>query len=200
MSETRFPDLECLESQAYETTWEDGLVDLYVGLALVLIGIMWVSQMSVYSTFVAPLLIPLWVVSRKRISEPRIGIVQFGSEHVALEQRKLLGLFMLGVLTLVIGVVWFFVGKPESAIRSIAELNVVAGLPAILLAIPAVVFAISYQMKRFFGYAIVLLISALPVIFYDLHPGWAFIPSGVLCVAIGGQLLYRFVRKYPIDG
>ena len=199
MSETGFPDLEYLERRAYETIWDDGLIDIFAGLALVSIGIMWVSQFSVYGAFVAPILVPLWVAARKSISEPRIGIVRFAAERVAVENKKLLGLFMLGVLTFVIGVLWFVFGQPESTFRSFADLNVVAGLPAALLAIPAVVIAIAYGKKRFLGYALVLLCSALPVIIYDLHPGWAFIPGGVLCAAIGSHLLYRFVRKYPID-
>jgi len=190
--------LEQIEKQAYQAIWEDGLIDIFVGLALFLMGVIWVSQDSAYGSFVAPILLPFWTVARKRISEPRMGVVNFSAERVAMENRKLRGLLLFGVLTLVIGVVWYFLGQRGGFFAVPRATNIVAGLPAALLAVPAIIVGFAFGLERFFIYAAVLLISVVPVVLLDLHPGWAFIPGGVLCIAAGGRLLMRFIRKYPL--
>jgi len=192
-------DLEQIERKAYQTIWDDGLIDIFVGLALFLIGVFWVSQGSAYSTFVAPVLVPFWVVARKRFSEPRTGVVHFSTERLAKENKKLRLLFLFGVFTFVIGVAWYFVARENGLFAAPPDTNFVAGLPAALLAIPAIIVAFAYELKRFFVYAAVLLISALPVILLDLHPGWAFIPGGFLCIGAGSTLLFRFMCKYPLS-
>lgn len=199
MHATGTSDLEQIERKAYQTIWEDGLIDIFVGLTLFLIGVFWVRQGSAYSAFVAPALIPFWAVARKRFSEPRTGVVNFSVERVAKENKKLRVLFLFGVFTLVIGVAWYFVGNKNGLFAAPPDTNLVAGLPAVLLVIPAIIVAFAYELKRFFVYATVLLISALPVIFLDLHPGWAFVPSGVCSVAIGSGLLVRFMHRYPLS-
>lgn len=199
MATPELSNLEQIERRAYESLWEDGLIDLFAGLGLFLIGFLWVTQVSAYSPIVAPLLIPFWMVARSRISEPRIGVVNFGPERVAREDKKLLGLFLFGVLTLFMGVAWFFLGQNGDSILAPRDINIVAGLPAALLAIPAIIIGFAYGLSRFFGYAATLFIAAIPVAFLDLHPGWALIPGGILCIGIGSGLLMRFVRKYPLE-
>ncbi len=127
-------DLEQIEKQAYHSIWEDGLIDVFVGLALVLIGFFWISQDSGYGALVAPILVPFWTVARKRISEPRRGVVNLSAERMAKENKKLAGLMLFGVATLIIGVVWYFIGRP----------------------------------------------------------------GGIVCLVVGGTVLFRFVRKYPL--
>ncbi len=190
--------LDEIEQQVYKTIWEDGLIDIFVGLGLFLLGITWIGLDSVYGSFVAPVLVPFWVVARKRVSEPRIGIVNFSAERVTKENRKLRGFFLFGVLTLVLGVGWYFLGGSGATNAPAWAANIVAGLPALLLAIPAIIVACAYGLSRFFGYALVLLVSAIPVITFDLRPGWAFLPVGIIAVAAGTVLLTRFVRNYPI--
>jgi len=193
-------DLEQIERKAYQTIWDDGLIDIFVGLALFLIGVFWVSQGSAYSTFVAPVLVPFWVVARKRFSEPRTGVVHFSRERLAKENKKLRLLFLFGVFTFMIGVFWFFFGSHGESLSTPRDLNIVAGLPAALLAVPAIIVALAYGLGRFLAYAVMLLVSALPVIYLDLHPGWAFIPGGLLGIGVGSTLLFRFVRKHPLGG
>ncbi len=198
MHTTGTSDLAQIEERVYQSIWEDGLIDIFVGLALFLIGVFWIGQDSAYGSFVAPVLVPFWVAARKRISEPRIGVVNFSTERVSKENKKLLGLFLFGVLTLALGVGWYVLGPPGGTIRPQGVVSITAGLPAALLAIPAVIVAFAFGLSRFFAYAFVLFVSAVPVIFFDLRPGWAFLPSGVFAVIVGASLLARFVRKYPI--
>ncbi len=193
-------DLEHIEKLACQTIWNDGLLDLFVGLALFLIGVLWVTQDSAYGSFVAPLMVPVWIAARKRISEPRMGVVNFSADRVAKESKKLLALVLFGVLTFVIGIFWYFFGSHGDSLATLRDLNIVAGLPAALLAVPAIIVALAFGLGRFLAYAVMLVVSALPVVYLDLHPGWAFIPSGFLGMGVGSTLLFRFVRKYPVGG
>lgn len=199
MNTARFPNLEQLERQAYSTLWNDGLIDLTAGIALFTIGVAWVTGNSPYSPFVAPMLIPVWMVARKKISEPRIGVVNLGADRVKKGKRNLLFLFMFGVLTFVMGLALYFLGPLRETLAANNQANWVAGLPAALLAAPAVIVAISFDVKRYFIYAAALLMAALPVAVLDQHPGWAFIPAGVLFIVTGGHMLIQFLRDYPLD-
>lgn len=191
-------DLEQIEKQAYSTIWEDGLIDIFVGLALALIGALWLSQDAVYGAFVAPMLIPFWTVARNRISKPRRGVVVLSAERMAMENKKLASLVLFGVATLTIGVAWYVISRPGGTPPANWASHVIAGLPATLLAIPAIIVAFAYGLNRFLIYAAVLLASAVAVVLLDLHPGWGFIPGGVVCLAVGGTILFGFMRKYPL--
>ena len=191
--------LEQIEKQAYHAIWEDGLIDIFVGLALALIGLFWISYDSAYGSFVAPILVPFWTVSRKRISEPRRGVVNLSTERMAKENKKLAGLMLFGVATFTIGVVWYVIGRPGGAPPANWVPHIVAGLPAMLLAIPAIIIVFAYGLNRFLIYASVLLLSAVAVVLLDLRPGWGFLPGGIVCLAVGATILRSFIRKYPLS-
>lgn len=200
MTTSEISGLEKLERKVYESTWEDGLIDLCSGVALLLMGMFWVTGQSAYGTFAAPLMISIWVAARKRISEPRIGAVVFGPKRVTKLKSLYLGLFGIGVLTLFGGIfLYIFVAKGNST-GVLPQMNFVAGLPAILLAIPALVVALTLRLARFIVYAALLMLSGVLVVVMDLHPGWAFLPSGALCACVGAGMLVAFVRKNPLPG
>ncbi len=96
--------LDQIEEQAYQTIWEDGLIDIFVGFALFLVGVLWISQDSAYGSFVAPILVPFWAVARRRISEPRMGVVNFSAARVKKHNKKLLFFFLFGVFRVLLAV------------------------------------------------------------------------------------------------
>jgi hypothetical protein len=191
-------DLEQIEKHAYITIWEDGLIDIFVGLALVVIGTFWLSRDSAYGALVAPVLVPFWTVARNRISEPRRGIVKLSAERVAKESRKLAGLVLFGVATLTVGIVWYVIGRRGGSQAADWAAHIVAGLPATLLAVPVIIVAFAHGLNRFLIYAALLLASAVAVVLLDLRPGWGFMPAGIACLVIGGAILSRFIRTYPL--
>lgn len=190
--------LEQIEKQAYHTIWEDGLIDIFAGLSLFLIGVLWLTQDSGYGAVVAPILVPFWTVARNRISKPRRGVVNLSAERMAKENKKLAGLMLFGVATLIIGVVWYVMGRSGGASPANWASHIVAGLPATLLAIPAIIVAFAYGLNRILIYAAALLVSAVAVVLLDLRPGWGLIPGGIVGLVVGGTILSHFVRKYPL--
>jgi len=195
MDSTGFPNLEQVERQVHNSIWDDALIDLCAGAALFLMGVLWVTQLSPYGTFVAPLFIPIWMGARQRITTPRLGVVKFSADRVKHDSRVLAFLALLGTLSLTLGILWYFLRAGSPTV--IEQYNLIAGLPAALLAVPAAVIAVAFGVRRFLIYSATLFWSAVPVILLDVHPGWAFIPAGIVCMALGGTLLAKFLRKYP---
>lgn len=192
-------DLGQIERKAYLAVWDDGLIDLFVGVACVLMSVLWVFLDAVYGSLVAPVMVPLWAAARKHFSEPRIGVVKFGEERVRTQNSRLLGLFGVGVTIFAIAILLFVLRADDAATTSRnIDANLAAGLPAALLALPVALVAVIFDLKRFLAYALVLLVSAIPVIVLDLHPGWAFLPAGLAGIWQGAILLKRFRRKYSV--
>jgi len=190
-------DLKQLEKQVYYTLWEDGLIDIFVGIALVGLGSFWLSsETSAYGAIFIPILIPFWSVARQRITLPRLGEVTLSTARQTTEHRKLGVMILLGVVVMAIGVAWFMVirgggPRPDWLAHS------VAGLPAMLLAFGAMVTAFAIGQLRFFIYSAALAISGVIVVLLSLRPGWGFLPAGIIALLTGAVHFYRFLRKYP---
>jgi len=196
MNALQTSDLKQLEKQVYHSLWEDGLVDIFVGIALVGLGSFWLSTNAGYGAIFIPILIPFWSVARERITLPRLGQVTLSAERQVKEHRKLGGMIFLGVVVMAIGVAWFMVirgggPRPDWLAHS------VAGLPAMLLAFGAMVTAFAIGQLRFFIYSAALAASGVVVVLLSLRPGWGFLPAGIVALLTGAVHFYRFLRKYP---
>ncbi len=197
MTTLQTSDLKQLEKQVYHSLWEDGLIDIFVGIALVGLGSFWLSkETSAYGAIFIPILIPFWSVARQRITLPRLGEVSFSTERQATEHKKLGGMILLGTVVMAVGVVWFVIirgggPRPDWLAHS------VAGLPAMLLAFGTMVTAFAIGQLRFFIYSAVLAASGVVVVLLSLRPGWGFLPAGIVALLTGAAHFYRFLRKYP---
>ena len=144
-------DLNELEHRAYRTLWQDGLLDLFVGIAIVCIGTSWVAGSPVLGAVVPALLVPLWQATRKRLVEPRVGYVEFSSERKGRERRSLGALLLLGVLMLVLGVAVYFVTRTDPSHLAHLAPAVIPALPAALMALGGVLVALLFGIRRFPG-------------------------------------------------
>lgn len=191
--------LEDLESEAYQDSFSDGLVDLFIGLGLALIGTLWLwfesvaGLAGVFAAMVAWALVPI----RRRIVEPRTGYVRWAAPRLKWERKQLKLLFGLGSVALLIGV-GLALSLANGDGGSSGDRNVVAGLPAILLAISAFVLATTSGFKRLWGYGIVLMMAAAVTILIEAGPGGSLLAAGAAIGAVGLFLLSRFLRANPV--
>ena len=81
-----------LEGRLFRRYWDDGLLDLLVGVGVLLIGIGWVCDQVALAAFTPALLVPLWRPLRARLVEPRLGAVEFADKRVRRQRRHALGL------------------------------------------------------------------------------------------------------------
>jgi MFS family permease len=194
-----YADLESFESEAYRDSFSDGLVDLFVGLGLLSIGVLWLwapavaGLAGVLAAVVAGVLVPI----RSRIVEPRVGHVTWTAPRLKWERKQYWRMFGLGSVALILGV-----GLVLSVVRGDVvtgeDPNVVAALPAVLFAIGAFVLAAASGIKRLWGYGAVLLIAAVATLFVETGPGGSLLVAGVVIATVGVVLFSRFLNTHPV--
>jgi hypothetical protein len=197
-------DLPDLERRAYQTLWEDGLIDVCAGLGLLGVGVSWIWGQPALGAVAPATLVPLWAVARSRISLPRAGYVEFGPARKALQRRHLGTLLLLGLATLALAVVVYLSkrGGAEGA-GGTGDLDdwartLVPALPCVLLGFGAGLVAALFGVRRFFFYAALLVGVGGVGIVFELEPGWQILASGLGVSAIGLAILIGFLRHNPV--
>lgn len=185
--------LDSLEKSAYRRSFSDGIIDLFFGLSLLFIGIVWLwnpdlgGLAGILPAALAPLVIPI----RKQFVEPRVGYVRWGQPRRHSERRRLLLMLGAGVL------MFLAVGLIIASRASVPE-TVAPALIAWLLAILSLGLAMIMDAWRFVAYASVLALAGLVTGLQDANPGWPVLAAGVVAVAIGVGLLVAFTRANPV--
>ena len=190
-------NLREIETQAYRTLWEDGLLDIVVGAGVVGLGVSWITGFAIYGAILPALLVPVWQASRKRIIEPRMGYVEFSRERQAQERRGLSVLVLLGALTLTLGVVAFLRLRGNPSEQSDLLPVLIPALPAALLGVGGALVGLLFAIRRFLTYAMLLFVGAAVGAGLGAWPGWHFVVPGLVILSVGVTLLAQFLRKYP---
>jgi hypothetical protein len=182
-----------VDTDLFRSYWDDGLLDLLCGLALLVMGIGWAStRLGSLAVLQAPLWIVLWAPLRKRIVEPRAGFVRFSParrEHSARDLRWTLALGV-GAVALVAATVFLLRSrKPEPVLQLLAP-----GLPAALVALGAGIGGLLTGARRFHAYGLALLAGGLATVALAGGPAPPLAAGGLLVSASGAILLTRFVR------
>jgi len=189
-----------LEAELFKTYWDDGLLDLFFGLGLLVIGIGWWFDQPVLAA-VAPALLWIWVMPlRKAVVEPRAGYVEFSQARETRVRRNLWLTILLGLGTFVLGIgVFVYVqsqgpsgGMDAGQIKILQK--IIPALPAALLAVGAFIGARHTGAQRFIVYTMVLLVAAGLTIVYDLGPAVPMLIGGTVITLSGMVLLIRFLR------
>jgi len=184
-----------LQNRVLKSSWNDGLIDLFAGIGVLLIGLSWQFDLVPLGSIAPALLIPVWQPLRRRLIEPRTGYMEFGERTRLRLSRSLLTMIILGVGTLALGVgIYLYAagGVP------MAGVTVVAGLPAALIGLAALIAGNSFGIPRFPLYALVFMVGAAATILLGLEPALPMMAGGALAAASGALLLGRFLRDHPV--
>lgn len=190
--------LKAVERRAYRSTFEDGVLEITVGMLLLIFA--WISALESlgisrfigYTLLVIPILIP-WL-GKRFITNPRLGMVEFGSRRKS--RRRILLWILAAIVFLTLPLIIMMVGS---------------GIPAgqtwfFVAAIGAPVFAIAVfimDFPRLYLYAAVLAVGVVQSEFLitsigePLNAVLSFGLPGLIILIVGLVLLVRFVRKYP---
>ena len=103
---TGHQDLQNLERRTYRDFYSDGIIDIYVGISLLGIGVAWIWLPDIAglagvlpAIFITPML-----TGRKRFLENRIGYVKWTEPRRQWEHRNLVGALIVGTAFLLLGV------------------------------------------------------------------------------------------------
>lgn len=179
--------MESPETKLFRGYWEDGTLDLVGGAAVVLIGLTYVLGQLFLVGAIVPVALVTWWGIRRQVVEPRAGYVDFSRSRRDRSGRELTGTVLVGVGALVlvaVGALRFAGGVAET---------LVAGLPALLLAVGAVLAGGLTRAWRFGGYAAVFLVAAVATVVLGTDPGWPVVASGLVVWVTGAVLFSRFL-------
>lgn len=180
------------ETDLFRSYWDDGLLDILCGLAVLVTGLGWTGGLGPLAVVQAPLWIVLWPPLRHRIVEPRAGFVRFSLSRRQRTSRRLWQTAGLGLVALALtaaAIVVVPTRGPEPMLRSLS-----AGLPAVLVAVPASLAALLTGARRFLAYALVLVAGAVVTVVVEAGPAPPLTAAGLVAVGAGAGLLARFLR------
>ena len=185
-------NLNRLENQLFRTYWDDGLLDLVCGVALLSIGIGWWFQQVALAAVAPALIWLLWAPLRRKLIEPRAGFVEFSHARQQHARRSLRLALLLGIGAFLLGIGAFvyvqYQGMNSDYIR------IIPAVPAALLAGGAFIGAQFTRARRFMIYGLVMLLAAGVTAVYDLGPAVPMLIGGIVVTLSGLSLMIRFLQ------
>lgn len=192
-------DVDKLESDVYRSRFDDGSVEIFLGLSLIWIGSAWVFLPDfaglagvLPAVFVAP-----FVTWRTKFLESRLGYVRFGPERRSWERKNLLIAILAGVAILLLGVGVYLVVSSDRPIPDMIE-SLLPGLIAFLLAAFVAGLGLITGAWRLYVVAAVLVIGGVVAAIYDTNPGAPLIPAGFVAAIWGTVMLVGFTRQHSV--
>jgi len=187
-------NMNLLERKVFRHYWDDGLLDLFAAIGILLIGIFWLRDLPVGAAIVPAWLVPLWNPLRKKIVEPRLGLVEFTEARDRQNRRMLQWVMYIGIGLLILGIELYFFRDSLPLEPTIA---LIAGLPAFLLALLAIFTAALVGSARFVAYALILVLTGVSGALLNWTPGLILAVAGAIMFVIAGSLLIQFLRQNP---
>ena len=126
------------ENRIFQSYWEDGLVDVFLGLGLALMGVAWIAGLVPIAATVPVVLMPLWMAARKLITLPRAGYVSLSAERRSKTQH---GLNIAGVIGFAIVAALLALNPPGG----IVEITVFSGSLYAVCFFPAIVIGLHWR-------------------------------------------------------
>lgn len=188
------PDPRSLEDELFQSTWDDGLLDLFLGVSLLLIGVGWHLDQIAIGSIAPALLVSTWAPIRQRFVEPRSGYVELGARTQRKTRRGLWAVLALGVVALGLGVALYLQVRAGSSPSTL-----IAGLPALLLALGAAVTGAVLRIPRLGLYALALAAAGVATGLIGLDPSPSMLVSGLIITAAGALRFSRFLRTHPVE-
>ena len=192
------PELKELEQRNYKATHSDGVIDIFVGISMVIIGVTWIVIPNVLSGVTAGVAISIspMLAWRRRFMEDRTGYVMFTEPRRLWERRiyttaaVLFGGFML--LARPLGSL-----QPEDIDWMVGPDSLVVWLVAAVL----LLLGVQTKLTRLLVYSLVLTAAgAVPFVISAESFGWPLLISGAVIVAFGSALIRQFVIRHPRIG
>jgi len=198
------PSLKEVEKRTYMSYHQDGLIDIFVGVYVLLFGAgILLMTMTDFSTwFIIPaifpaIMVPIWISAKKQITMPRIGYVKFRRRGANRLMAVFLGLAVAGLgVFMMFGLGAFWGQGWALTLRNLIISNgmIVLGIAAASI---SCLFAYTMGLKRLYVYGLCTLVLFLAGHFMTIPLGYFLVTIGVGIVGNGFVLLIQFIRKYP---
>ena len=202
----RIDSVQTKQQEDYLHYHNDGLMDIYVGFGILMIGLG--MHTDIYYVFIAILpavFIPMWRESKKKYTAPRMKYIHFTeADRIARKTMALLtGLLLAGMLVFLAGAMVALFGSQSNGLLPVWMRAFLKDNFGLLLgtfgALVLTSIALLYKLKRYFVYAALTLVI-LTITSALNAPFWLTIASTGITIAIFGLVvLLRFKREYPVE-
>jgi hypothetical protein len=202
---TKRTNLREVEKKTYMSYHQDGLLDIFVGIDVLLFGMgILLLTMTDFSTwFILPaifpaIMIPIWISAKKRVTMPRIGYVKFGVRGANKMMAIFLGLAVAGLGVFMVFGLGASMGEGWAlTLRDILISNsmIIIGIGALTI---SSLFAYTMGLKRLYGYGLLIFVLFFTGYFIAIPFGYFLVTIGLVIIVSGSVLLMRFIRKYPL--
>jgi hypothetical protein len=208
-------NLKELERQAYLRTFEDGLLDIYMGGLLASFAAFGFtvfpgnksSSLITLLYFLAGVGLSSLVfwLGKRNITLPRIGLVKFGPARQKRARDLFLALAVIVAVQVLVIVLQFSYLLPPAVHEWLAPLLGAAESSNLLIAVVGAIFVapgmllIAYMTDNPRGYyhAVVLTLAVFLMILLD--QAWWMVLGGVLILLPGVVHFVRFLQRYPLE-
>jgi hypothetical protein len=189
-------DLKKLEKKAYTAYHGDGILDLMLGFVIVwitfLLAIIPDFFIFAVSSFVA--LLPAYTSAKNSFTVPRMGYVEFSATRLKSTRTLFLIFNVIFIFCVLAGMLAWLV-PPVTVFILTYYAIIVGSVGGAIFCVTGFISGIS----RFYGYGLVLFAGFVIAQVFTLSILLPIFAFGILMIASGGFLLYRFTRKYPKD-
>lgn len=185
---------------AYLHDHRDGLVDIFAGIILLVMGFWMMTELFWFGAIMVPILLPVWRDAKKRITAPRLRDLEIPAGVTKRTKATLMMMLVLGSLALILGLVLFLLLVGGSEITWLRQwlsnyFGLVIGvIGASLLAAAGALNGL----RRFYLYALLTLTVFSAMTLIDFHVAIALVVLGGLIFASGVIILIRFLNHYPV--
>lgn len=202
-------DLKALDKKIFKTTNEDGIMDIYLGILFMSMGIQALFRdilpgvmgyLGIYLILIA-FAFTFFIIGKKKITTPRMGIVKL-SVKTSPTKKKLVITLSINVAVTFIFFILTFLGLFQFVQIDPIIFMLSAGLGFITL--PISLLAYFTKTPRWYIIGIVIGLGFfLSEIFYPMvgNPLASFIAfsiTGGSVIVMGLVVLFRFIKKYPL--
>jgi len=192
-----------IEKKTYMSYHQDGLIDIFVGVYVLLFGfgilLMTVADLSTWFTIPAifvVIMLPLWISVKKRVTIPRIGYVKFGVRGA----NKLMAIF-IGLMVAGLGTFAVFTFASSQG-WALTLRNLIVSNSMIIIGISAAtisgLFAYTMGLKRLYAYGLLTLALFFTGHFITIPFEYLLLTIGLAIIINGFVILMQFIRKYPL--
>jgi len=185
-------NLDKIEQRAWTAYFEDGLVDICLGLLLLGGGIRMLAD-NVWYNFIVLAGVLILAAGKRLVTFPRLGRVKFGPSR-RIRNRKVLLIGAAAMIATFVLLVFALMGKAPS--RTVTA--PVFGFGFILL---FGLIAYFTEFNRLYFYAFLTGVTWYLIELRDNSVGpVASVIAGCIALGIGIIMLGRFIRRYPVLG
>ncbi len=182
-----------MEKRLFRRSFDDGWLDVLVGLGLTGIGVCWLAGAIALTAVVPAVLFPFWKIGREALVEPRLGRVRFSEARTEETRRSLTGWLVLGASVLVAeAAVVFTLGNVASpAMTGVSDVAV--AIPVGLIGI-GLLAGLLVGARRFIAYSVLAFTVAVAGILGGVEdPAWLILAVGGIVLGSGLVMLFRLL-------